>query len=234
MSISDLTTEEGIFRPFIKRFVRAEWLIVTLIFFIQVGLSAIFRTIALIAIWLWLFLLLRRPGRREIGLRSPQHWGWWLVGPLLGLVLVSVTAAILWLIWGWGEHNMFTDMAQAVGHSYQFLAGGLPAWVPLAVLGFGWLVESPLLEGPLFRSLMFGVYRKKWGDGVGIVIQALAFTLVHPLHSVSWVVSIFVAGIGYALITKYSQSLWPAVLAHSAYNLGIIWIAFQYYPHFVF
>lgn len=223
-----------IFRQNIKRILRTDWVIVTLIFLIHIGLTFVSRTIALVAIWLWLYLLVHQDGRQKIGLRHPNHWIWWFSSPIIGLVLVNATAIILWLIFGWSEKNMFYDMANAVGNGYRMLQESDFVWAPYALLGFGWLLQSPLLEEPLFRGLMLGSYGNEWGYGKALLIQAIAFAVVHPLNSVSWFASIFVAGIVYGVIMRKSGSIWPAVLAHSAYNFGIIWIAIKYMPEFVF
>ncbi len=226
MTSSESSPEKGVFREEIRRFVDAEWLIVVLIFLVHIGLTSIFRTIGLVAMWVWIFILMRLEGRKRIGIRQPNHWGWWVAGPLLGLALIGITAAFSSLTWGWGEENMLYEMGQGI---QEWLGGNLPVWLLFTLLGFGWLVESPFMEEPLFRGLIFGVLRGKWSNGVSIFIQALAFTLVHPLHSASWAISIFAAGVVYGLITKYSESIFPAALAHSAYNFGVLWIVLQHF-----
>ena len=233
MDNNTTSTENEIFRPGAKRLFQHNWVIVTIILLGQIALMFLERQVALATIWLWAFLLLPPHGRRVIGLRSPTHWAWWIIAPAAGLATVSITAVILWALLGWTESNMFYDMAHGVGEGFRFLGEQASNVSRLSLLGFLWLFSSPLLEEPLFRGFTQSIYGQKMGVWPAIVLQSVIFTLVHPLNSVSWFVSIFAAGLVYGILTKYSQSIWPAVLAHAAYNLGILWISFTFMPEYI-
>jgi hypothetical protein len=185
--------------------------------------------VALAAIWLWVYLLMSPAGRRDIGLGPPNQRKWWFLGPLIGFLTIAITATALWLFFGWSERNMLYDMASAI-QAYIVVPHNAVVWATWVLLYLGWLVQSPLLEEPLFRGFMQTGYSRQWGIWLAIIVQSIAFTLVHPFNSFSWPISIFIAGVVYGLITYHSRSIWPAVLAHSAYNLGVVWISFNYVP----
>lgn len=234
MNNNTSSTEKEIFRPSVMRLFRQNWIVVTVILLFHIALIFIERQIAFITIWLGVFFLLQPQGKRFIGLRYPTHWIWWIIAPVTGLATVSITAIILWALLRWTESNMFYDMAQAVGEGFHFLGEQAPLWSRFALLGFVWLFSSPFLEEPLFRGFTQSVYGQKIGVWNSIVLQSVIFTLVHPLNSISWFVSIFAAGIVYGILTKYSRSIWVAVVAHIAYNLGILWISFNFMPEYIF
>ncbi|WKZ38350.1 MAG: type II CAAX endopeptidase family protein [Anaerolineales bacterium] len=208
-------------------------MVVTFILLLHITLMFVERTIALVVLWLCIIFLLQKTGRRTIGLRAPAHWGWWLAAPVVGLLMVGLTAAALWLLFGWTEQNLFYDMAHAVGWSFNLLGSESPLWARWALLAFAWL-SSPFLEEPLFRGFAQSIYRQKVGLVWAILLQSGLFALVHPFTSLSWPLSIFATGVVYGLLAKYSRSIWPAALAHIAYNLGIVWISFRFMPQFVF
>ena len=186
---------------------RSEWVAVTAIVLFHIAVMFVERTIALVTIWLCIFFLLQPRGKQIIGLQKPNQWAWWIFAPGIGAATVSVTAVILGALVGWTESNMFFDMAQAVGTRFHLLGSQAILWSRFALLMFAWL-SSPFLEEQLFRGFVQSVYGQKFGIWPPIIFQAVLFVLVHPLNSISWFVSIFFAGIVYAVVTKYSKSIW--------------------------
>jgi membrane protease YdiL (CAAX protease family) len=215
-----------IFRPAALKWLRNENLAIILIFAAHILLSAIFRTLALIAVWIWVFVLVSKSGRPLLGLRRPAHWIWWLVGPIAGSGLFGVSFYWITSAVGWNPLNPFHAMVDVISIT-AWLPGIAPLWASVILVGFGWLVESPLLEEPIFRGFLQTGIGRRWGIWAAIVLQAALFSLLHPLNSLYWIVSIFTAGLVYGLLAHYSKSIWPAVLAHSLYNAGVLWLAFN-------
>jgi membrane protease YdiL (CAAX protease family) len=95
---------------------------------------------------------------------------------------------------------------------------------------------SPIAEELLFRGLVFSGIRSRWGDRTAAVVQATAFALAHlanyglvpfqPLLDLFWLPSMFVAATAFQYVAVRSRSLWPPILAHCAYNLGMTTMAF--------
>ncbi|GEM_PF-5120343 len=233
MNSNSSSIDNKVFRPGVRRLFHSNWVVVTIILLVHIALLIVARPVALITIWLCVFFLLQPEGKRVIGLRGPTHWLWWMIAPATGLVIVSITAVILWALFEWTASNMFYDMAHAVGETFRLLGEQVPLGSRFALLSFAWLFMSPFLEEPLFRGFTQSVYAQKIGVWASIVLQSVVFALVHPLNSISWFVSIFAAGIVYGILTKCSQSIWVAVLAHATYNVGILWISFNFMPEYI-
>jgi membrane protease YdiL (CAAX protease family) len=235
MNNNTSSTEKEIFRSSVGRLLHNNWVVVTIILLVYVVLVFAERTriTALVTLWLCIFFLLQPQGKRVIGLQNPIHWIWWIIAPVTGIATVSITAVILWALVGWTESNMFYDMAHAVGETFHFVGEQAPLWSRFAIIGFVWLLLTPFLEEPLFRGFTQSVYGQKIGIWAAIVLQSVIFAWVHPLNSISWFVSIFAAGFVYGILTKYSQSIWVAVLAHATYNLGILWVSFNFVPEYI-
>lgn len=82
------------------------------------------------------------------------------------------------------------------------------------------LTIAPFAEEVFFRGLL----QKR----IGIVLAALVFALLHfSFGSVTELVGAFTAGIILGWWVKYrNPSLWPAIIAHSAYNAISILLVF--------
>jgi uncharacterized protein len=78
------------------------------------------------------------------------------------------------------------------------------------------VVVAPFAEELLFRGLGTRVLAFA-GTAVAIVVTALAFALVHGLLVAVPSLGIFALGLAWLRIR--SDSVWPAVVAHAAYNL---------------
>ncbi len=89
----------------------------------------------------------------------------------------------------------------------------------LALWSLSAVVIAPLLEEFIFRGIIIHKLELKWGLLPGILISSLLFALLHFRFDV---VPLFVMGLLYAFLYLKSNSLWPSICCHAAYNFGII------------
>jgi len=75
---------------------------------------------------------------------------------------------------------------------------------------------APLAEEIFFRGFVFPVLRERWGLGLGIVLNAALFALLHGTPTVF--PPLFAMGVGFCLLYHYTGSLWPGVLLHASIN----------------
>lgn len=95
--------------------------------------------------------------------------------------------------------------------------GGLSGWgFAVMVLSVGLL--APLAEEVIFRALLFRWLRRHLGFWGGALISATLFGLAHGVNVV-WTVNAAALGLAAAWAYHRSGSLWPAAVAHMAYNL---------------
>lgn len=93
--------------------------------------------------------------------------------------MVGLTAAALWLLFGWTEQNMFYAMAHAVGWSFNLLGSDAPLWARWALLAFVWL-SSPFLEEAIFRGFAQSRFTAWLGARRAEIIIAVTFALFRP------------------------------------------------------
>ena len=77
-------------------------------------------------------------------------------------------------------------------------------------------VVAPLAEETFFRGFAFQGLKKRYGQGWGIFLSALLFSLAHL--SPSGLVPIFILGLMLAWLFNKTQSIWPCIIVHCAYN----------------
>ena len=84
---------------------------------------------------------------------------------------------------------------------------------------------APILEESLFRGCVFPLLATKTGNAVAIAVTAGIFALFHrPADLVHWI-SFGLTGIAYGSIRAISGSTTGPAIAHSAYNLILLFAA---------
>lgn len=105
------------------------------------------------------------------------------------------------------------------------------------------MLFSPFAEEFLFRGFLQTSVSMRWGSRVALVLQAMAFGLIHLAHYglfpfqpsliAVWVPSMFGVALVLGWIVQRSGSVWPAVVAHSFFNLGLNGLVFVLLPDLV-
>jgi hypothetical protein len=105
------------------------------------------------------------------------------------------------------------------------------------------MLFSPFAEEFLFRGFLQTSVSMRWGSRVALVLQAIAFGLIHLAHYglspfqlsliALWVPSMFAVALVLGWIVQRSGSVWPAVVAHGFFNLGLNGLVFVLLPDLV-
>src|SRR5262245_6678358 len=187
-------------------------------------------------LWPLPWLLSNRDGRGTIGIRTPRASRWLLLGPFIGLFTIVFTVAVVWLALGASGDNWLVQYGETVTEVVKRFPPGTARWLPFLTVAGPAMTLSPVGEEYLYRGLIFSAVRSRWGDRTAIVTQSCIFALAHlanyglvpfrPVLNVFWLPSMFAAATVFQYIVIRSQSLWPSVLAHCAYNLGMTILVF--------
>ena len=154
-------------------------------------------------------LFFERP-RQALGFRSFElRWLWWALGAVVATVIVSLALEPFLHA---GEEQGLAPAEWEPEHAEAFAAN-----VGVTVL------VGPFAEEVFFRGLGVRVLGFLGGT-TAIVGTALVFGLVHGL--VVALPALVIFGLGLGWVRLRSGSVWPTVLAHSAYTgLGIAILA---------
>jgi membrane protease YdiL (CAAX protease family) len=160
---------------------------------------------------------------RDLGLFSPR----WIDAALgvgfavAGVIAISIAAAALQAI----DKNLIqgdrSDLSDPLKHGS--VLGILVVYL-IAIVG------APFFEELYFRGLVQGTLTARWGVGVGIVVQAVLFGIVHLDPRNDWgnvgtFVIITIVGLLLGTIRHYSGRLPPGMFTHSGYNAIILTLA---------
>jgi membrane protease YdiL (CAAX protease family) len=156
---------------------------------------------------------------------------WWFISIIGGLTLGATLALfnrfVLPPSWDWIVAMDQTLLPEA----WSRLPFGLTE-AGLALIGG---ILTPLAEEFFFRGLLISVWQDKMGIVPTVIVQALIFAALHLAHAgvevypcfavnpglaANIFIATFIGGVIFGLIRVRSGSIWPAVIAHAAVNLG--------------
>jgi len=183
--------------------------------------------------WFLPFIFFSKSGRQTMGFKKVERPIWLLWGPLLGATASLVAFAVGFLLYGRNENNWFITISE------QYLIGDLISQLPMPVLIAMFTIPamtfSPIGEEFFFRGMIHESVRAHWSERVAILVNALAFGGVHLLHygitrdasgwhfllvpGSLWMLLMMGTSWLFTLCRRRSGSIWPAVVAHSVFNL---------------
>lgn len=125
---------------------------------------------------------------------------------VLTFPLVTAINAAVQALSGEPFRNPQLDLIAPAGFSWPALVG------TVVVAG----AFAPFVEELAFRGLLYGWLRERMGVAAGMVVSALAFSVLHGIPGL--IPAIAALGIVLALVYEKSGSLWPAMVVHGTYN----------------
>lgn len=202
-------------------------------------MNPLFYPLSMVILWPLPWLLSSRKGRSTIGFKGPVSWHWFLTGLIIALAALAVIAGSAWIAFGDSNSNWLVRHARSLEESLSTLPKNAASYTRFWAATLPAMIFSPIGEEFLYRGFMLGDFTKRWGFTVAMVLQALAFAVVHLAHYglnplqpaliMVFVPSMFVAALIFGWIRHKSRSIWVAVWSHSVFNLGMNGIAFWYY-----
>jgi membrane protease YdiL (CAAX protease family) len=127
--------------------------------------------------------------------------------------------AAVWLGIGWGGLLATAGVAWLVfqinTHNY-ILFPATPRPVDWLLL----VLAVPLIEEPLFRGAVFGGLQRTWQPFWAYLLATTLFVAAHP--DWTWLLFLFLCGLGYAAAFRRAQSLAAPITAHMLVNATLL------------
>lgn len=190
------------------------------------------------------WLLLSRAGRQQIGIaRAGSVWNY-AGAALSGALLAALCGVLGGLLFGNGADNWFVSIA----HNYQraFNTSSMSVATLFIVFIAPAVMFSPLREELFFRGLLQRTLETKLSKTTSTHLECGAFALVHLCHhgmywpgqslalkwwsGALWMLLMYAAARLFAYWRQSSGSIFPAVVAHIAFNIsmnlsifGVMW-----------
>jgi uncharacterized protein len=190
--------------------------------------------------WFVPLLFLTHQGRSDIGLTLPKGFGWGISAPLLGLMLALVCYWIGILFYDDSDQHWFQSVAATFLQDERVLQ--MPRNKLFWMFTIPAMIFSPIGEEILFRGCIQRVVQDRWGLIWGVGVSAFLFATVHLFHhgialgeeglKVFWIsgflrwVLMIVTSLGFSWLRIKYQSILPAIIGHSFYNLGMNYTIF--------
>ena len=155
-------------------------------------------------------LVIRRRGLswRAIGLRRAGP-SWYAIAVTLAFLSLPVVMAV-----NAGVQSLFGEPLR--NPQLEMLAPAEFSWVALALMLAMAGVVVPIVEEIVFRGLVFGWLRTRFGMGLATIASALVFAFAHGIPAIA--PALAVQGVALAWLYARSDSLWPAVVMHGTFN----------------
>jgi len=180
-------------------------------------------------------IFLKKPGRREIGIRKSTR-PWWLVwGFLLGCGMCLLLFALTRLAFGLESSNPFVYIASLANTEN---APAIYFLIYLIIV----MTFSPIGEELFYRGVVHQAFRERMGERGASIIDSAAFALTHlahfgivytaagwkllPLPSVLWLCSMFLTCLVFNLVRNESGSILGPILTHAGFNFGMGFLIF--------
>lgn len=219
--------------------------VVRVILVLQANVTGAYDVVAVVFVAMaalpW--ILLRRDGRRRIGLVRPTRWGAVPLGLLAGAASCLALTGIVVALWGTTLENPFVY----IGSSYAVPAGAdeTTRWIFFAVFAGIGMTFSPIGEELLYRGVAHESFASRWGDRTAALVDAGAFALVHlahfgvvyvsgawtlyPVPALVWVAGMFAVSLLFHAFRRASGSILGAIVAHAGFNLAMTAVIFLWF-----
>lgn len=187
------------------------------------------------------WLLLKKETRLQVGLKASRRPREYPLAIGAGLLAASLCYLIGSALFGTSADNWFIS----VGHSYRAQpTDGMDIRAVFAMFAIPGMIFSPIGEEIFFRGYLQRMLETKFSERVSTAIEAAWFAGAHLIHhgivltaaglgfrTVSgtlWFVLMFALSCMFAWLRKRHDSIYPAILAHAAFNLAMISFIFAF------
>ena len=188
------------------------------------------------------WLLLDASERRQIGLVPVSQQAWYGWAFLSGTSAALLCMAIGLVMFGTGSGNWYVSIAR----SYQGIMDTSAFSLLMLHLVFTTpaLLFSPIGEEIFFRGVLQRALELRTNPQIATLAECSLFAVVHlchhgvvrvdgrfswmPVSAISWMILMFLTAWLFAWLRKRSGSLYPAIVAHMAFNGTMNLLIFQF------
>lgn len=187
------------------------------------------------------WLLLKKETRLQVGLKPSVRPLEYPLALGAGLLAATLCYLIGTGLFGTTDDNWFIS----VGHSYRAQpTDGLDIKIVFAMFAIPGMLFSPIGEEIFFRGYLQRMLETRFSERISTAIEAAWFAGAHLIHhgivltaaglgfrTISgplWFGLMFALSCMFAWLRKRHDSIYPAILAHAAFNLAMISFIFAY------
>ena len=239
----NLKIEENFLNSFSQKVFKQSWILILVLYVLLASIRGIgafgpeniriLIMVGFIIMWFLPFVFFNKNGRKSVGLTKVKKPLWLLWGFLIGgVAALGIFGIGLLFTIGSTEHWYISIVNQVMSPEMREM---LPFVTVFFITTLPSMIFSPIGEELFFRGMIHETVRSKTDEKVATIMNSLAFALVHIMHygfiiegsSVSylfgagsvWFLLMFALSILFTVCRKKSGSIFPAMIAHSTFNL---------------
>lgn len=185
---------------------------------LTIGLELLLLAVPLLVLRSWTGRM--REALDEIGLHWRDFWknvAWGIggyLGTLILLAVILVVTSVLSRVFNMDRITPANPAVPILMSSHGF-AQRLMVLLLVSVM-------APLVEETVFRGILYGAIRRRWGVLPGVLISAAIFASLHRQLPMGFL-PIFALGAAFALLYEKRGSLVPGMVAHGLNN-GVLFV----------
>lgn len=179
------------------------------------------------------FIFLTKDGRRQIGFSPSNKITYYGIGILFGLTASAVCFGIGMLLFDTSSDNWFITI-----RNYYLNTPSMPVstFQLFIIFTIPAMTFSPIGEEIFFRGFLQEALSSRLTVQTSMLLESLLFGVVHIFHhgfvrmangsiqvyfwsGILWVGLMFLTAYGFAMIRNVSASIYPAMVAHTTFNL---------------
>ena len=233
----------SLLRPAWQHIFRRAWILNLILFIVLGGLRAyglfgpqsvrLLIMLNFFLMWFLPFIFFTQSGRHAMGLTRVERPIWLLWGSLLGIGGSLIIFAVGYGLYGHSTENWYVGILNSWAIDSTMLQ--LPRIQLFLIYTLPAILFSPIGEEFFFRGMIHESVKVHWGQRAATAVNAIAFGGVHILHYGSswdsaglhfslvsgtlWILLIMGLSWLFTQCRQRSGSIWPAVVAHSTFNL---------------
>lgn len=229
-----------LFRPLIQNRIHEPWQVFSVLLAVHIA-ACYFKWIdsdwifgSMLIVWLYPVLFSGAGGRREIGMRMPKAWFWWILAPFGGGALAVGAISLAWTTLGLSDTSWLVQYAKDLDWRLGAVPSDLHPNTKFWFLALPVLIAVPLAMEILYRGYIQRLLQERTSGSNAAFLQAGIYALIAQLFYTGfsadvvalWLPSTLVSAWVLGIIRHKSESIWPGLLAHLAYTYILLWFVF--------
>ena len=194
--------------------------------------------------WVTPFLLLKKEGRKIIGLRKPKNIRWLINSFLIGIFASAIIFFLGKYLYQDSIENWFVYISNSYSRIPMNDLNGPNKTLYFGLFALIGMTFSPIGEELLYRGLIHQSFVQKFGNNKASIIDSLAFAIVHLAHfgiiyssgtwdfifvpAVLWMTLIFLTSRLFYYCKSKTDSIYGAIISHAGFNLTMTYFIFYH------
>lgn len=203
-----------------------------------------FTSLIFIIMWLTPFLLLKKEGRKMIGITWTNKVQWLVISFVLGILACTIVFFLGYYLYQDTIENWFVYISNSYGNIPINELTGKDRHIFFVLFALIGMTFSPIGEELVYRGLIHQSFVPGFGNNKASIFDSLAFATVHLAHfgivftdgywkvlvvpAILWMTLMFLTSRLFFYCKNKSESIYGAIAGHAGFNLAMTYFIFYH------